>query len=367
MRIGIDMRMAGTGEGIARYTEELVRELANLDQVNEYFLIHYGEFPISNFQFPKNFQSVQVKSKYYSWMEQTYFIHELNRLYLDLMHFTSFNIPIFYQGKFTVTIHDIIHHQFPGRKKSRYLHRAGYRTVIWTAVNRAEKVIAVSKATKEEMIKTFAIPSQKITVIYEGASRSLAFPENSIDILKRHGISKPFLLFVGVWRQYKNLPKLAESFDILREQYKIDCQLVLAGKIDEFYPEIKEAVFAVQNREDIRALGFVTDDDLAALYKEAKVFVLPSLIEGFGLIGIEAQSAGKPVAASNIPVLREILGDGAVYFDPHKAEDMAKKISEIWNDPKQAEALRQQARDNAKRFDWKETAAETLELYKTLA
>ncbi len=367
MRIGIDMRMAGTGEGIARYIEELARQLAVLDNVNEYFLIYCEEFPISNFQFPKNFQKIRVKSKYYSWMEQTYFIYELGKLHLDLMHFASFNIPIFYLGKFAVTIHDMIHHQFPGRKKSHYLHRLAYRTVIWTAVNRAEKIIAVSTATKKEIIKTLGIPAEKIVVIYEGASSRLLPSENSAEILRQRNITKPYLLFTGVWRQYKNLPKLAESFDILRQEYKIDGQLVLAGKIDAFYPEIKQAVFSAKNSADIRALGFVSDEDLAALYKEAKIFVLPSLIEGFGLIGIEAQSAGIPVAASDIPVLREILGNGAVYFDPGSADDMAMKIFEIWKDSAVAESLAQKGRINAKRFDWKNSARDTLELYKTLA
>ncbi|OGE79232.1 MAG: hypothetical protein A2751_04550 [Candidatus Doudnabacteria bacterium RIFCSPHIGHO2_01_FULL_46_14] len=365
MRIGIDMRMAGTGEGIGRYCEELVKNLAEIDKVNEYYLIFNDHTTSLKFKFKnEKFKNIIVKSKYYSWMEQTFFIYELSKLNLDLMHFTNFNIPVFYQRPFVVTIHDLIHHRFPGRKKSRYLHRVAYRTVIWTAIKRAETIITVSEATKNEVVNIFSIDPKKVKVIYEGAKALLAVTANSEQILKRYDITKPFLLFVGVWRQYKNLPRLAAAFDILKRRHNVDAHLVLVGKIDPFYPEIREAVFKIQNHHGIRALGFVPDDDLSALYSKAKIFVLPSLTEGFGLIGLEAQAAGLPVVASDITVLKEVLADGAVYFDPRSADDMAAKIFEIWNDPAAAQSLASTGAANASRFDWQKCARETLALYR---
>ncbi|OGE76009.1 MAG: hypothetical protein A3C85_00555 [Candidatus Doudnabacteria bacterium RIFCSPHIGHO2_02_FULL_48_21] len=357
MRIGIDMRMAGTGEGIGRYCEELVRHLAEIDHENEYFLISSSQFPIFNEFSRPNFHLVRVKSRYYSFMEQTYFIWELFNLRLDLMHFSSFNVPIFYPRRFIVTIHDVIHHRFPGRKKTRLLHRLAYRATIWLAAKRASKVIAVSETTAEDIRSVFGINKEKIAVIYEGAMAKTA------EAGQNHHYEKPFLLFVGVWRQYKNLPKLALAFDILREKYKIDANLVLAGKIDPFYPEIKKTVFSIKNSMHIKAPGFVSDQELANLYQKATIFVLPSLVEGFGLIGIEAQTAGKPVAASDIPVLREILGQGAVYFNPDDEQDMAEKIADLWLDENKAQMLANKGLENAKRFDWKNTALQTRALY----
>lgn len=360
MRIGIDMRMAGSGEGIGRYCEELVKHLGEIDRENEYYLIcNDNRLSIINNQF----KIIRVKSKYYSLMEQAYFIYELSKLNVDLMHFTNFNMPVFYPGKFVVTIHDLIHHQFPGRKKSRYLHRLAYRTVIWTAVHRAEKIIAVSEATKQEIIKTFGVDPDKVQVIYESASEHAASSIENTSILKKYSISKPFVLSVGVWRQYKNIPALARSFDIIKERYNIDCQLVFAGKIDPFYPEIQEAALRIKNSGDIRALGFVPDEDLSTLYRNAKLFVLPSLTEGFGLIGIEAQSAGLAVAASDIPVLREVLGNGAVFFNPKDEQDMAEKIAGLWNDGAARQSLIASGSENIKRFDWKKAAKETLNVY----
>lgn len=369
MRIGIDMRMAGTGEGIGRYVEELVKHLALLDKTNVYLLLYNGEFPISNFQFSNNFEFKKVRSKYYSWGEQTKFIWELKRLKLDLVHFPSFNAPIFYPGKFVVTIHDIIHHLYPGKKKTRFFHRLAYRATIWNTIKRATKIIAVSESTRQDLLKTFKIAAQKVRVIYEGVDKKFFVPlspEQILEAKNRYKTTKPYLLSVGVWRQYKNLPRLARAFDILRERYGHDLQLVLAGKIDPFYPEIREAMFASKYALDIKALGFVPDEDLLALYQGAQAFVLPSLVEGFGLIGVEAQATEIPIAASGIPVLREVLGEGAVYFDPENPNDIADKINQIVMNQSLTNELRAKGKVNAKKYDWRQTAHKTLMVYNSL-
>lgn len=368
MRIGIDCRMGGTGEGIGRYVEELVRNLVEIDHSNEYFLLIDSKRSIEQIESIRNpnFHRVKIVSHYYSVAEQTYFIWELLRLKLDLVHFASFNVPIFYPKKFVVTIHDVIHHQFPGRKKFRIIHRLAYRLVIALAAGRAAKIIAVSEATKTDIMKIFKVPARKISVVYEGVDpRFISRGPEFAKVLARCQIAKPFLLFVGVWRQYKNLPRLAAAFDIIRDKYQIDCQFVLAGKIDDFYPEIKAQVQSIKNAKDIRALGFVPETDLAVLYHAAKILVLPSLVEGFGLAGIEAQAAGTLVTASDIPVLREILADGAIYFNPQDEEDMARKIAGLWRDETAAQNLKDKAARNLARFDWAETARQTLNLYNT--
>lgn len=364
MRIGIDMRMAGTGEGIGRYVEQLVLYLADIDFVNEYFLLVRENLNLK-IKSPK-FQFVQVRAPYYSFAEQTSFVGELNKLHLDLVHFANFNVPIFYKGRFVTTIHDIIHHRFPGKKKSRFFHRLAYRYVIRSAINKARRVIAVSESTKTDIIKTFKTRPEKISVIYEGVddkfSRSRAQAEIE-SVKQKYGITKPYLLFVGVWRQYKNLPRLAQAFDILKEQYHQNLQLVLAGKIDPFYPEIRQAVLGIKNVREVKALGFVSDDDLVVLYRGATAFVLPSLIEGFGLIGLEAQAAGVPVVASNIPVLKEVLGTGAKYFNPQDQEDMAKCINLVISDKIVQQSLIAAGLRNARRYDWTKTARQTLGVY----
>lgn len=368
MRIGIDMRMAGTGEGIGRYVEELARHLATIDHENDYVLIFQSESASLQFTVNSaNFRKVVLASKYYSWAEQTRFIWELKKLKLDLMHFTNFNYPVLYQGKFVVTIHDLIHHQFPGKKKSRFLHRAAYRFTIRSAIKKAEKVIAVSEATRQDIVRSFKVNPEKISVVYEGVDARFfnMVPSAQINEIKqKYGITGPYLLFVGVWRQYKNLPALASAFDILKLEQSLSHELVLAGKIDPFYPEIKNIVFKAKFARDIKALGFVPDGDLPALYQGASAFVLPSLTEGFGLIVAEAQASRVPAILSDIPVLREVAGDGAIFFDPHDHADMARKMNMGIADNSLRDELINKGLENAKRFIWQEAARQTLQIYK---
>lgn len=375
MRIGIDMRMARTGEGIARYIGELVRHLEIIDPTNEYFLFyHKKDSPLHMDFIPTigqrpNFKVVFVSSDYYSWAEQTKFIWELKKYKPDLVHFASFNYPILYPGKFIVTIHDIIHHLYPGKKRMRLAHRLAYRLVFSSAVKRARKVIAVSKNTRQDILETFRTHPEKIEVITEGVNKRFqesASPDAIERTRRRYRITKPYLLFVGVWRQYKNLPRLARAFDILREKYQQDCQLVLAGKIDPFYPEIKKAIYSIKHRNEVRGLGFIPDEDLPSFYQGAAAFVLPSLIEGFGLIGVEAQTSRIPVLASDVPVLREVLGDGAWYFDPYKPADMAEKINKVLSNEDLRESLLAKGLQNCQKYSWTKAAEKTLEIYQSI-
>ena len=229
--------------------------------------------------------------------------------------------------------------------------------------------MSVSEETKKAIIKTFGVKPEKIAVVCEGVNEDFSKRLSKSDVLKvkeRYGITRPYLLFTGVWRQYKNLERLAAAFDILKDSYGHDLELVLAGKIDPFYPEIKRAVLGIRHASSVRALGFVPDEDLVALYQGAEVFVLPSLVEGFGLIGVEAQAAGLAVAASDIAVLREILDEGAVYFDPKDSQKMAQVINLVLRDGHLRDRLAAQSLINIKKFNWQQTAQKTLGNYQPI-
>ena len=365
MRIAIDMRMAGTGEGIARYIEELVKNLAALDKRNTYLLLGGNGFEPTQALRNPNFRVVNVRSPYYSLAEQIRLPREISALRPDLVHFPNFNVPLLYRGRFVVTIHDLIHHIFPGKKKPRWFHRAAYRATISSAITRSAEIITVSRATADTIAQTFHVPREKISAIYEGVGdefRTGAAADDRL-VLEKYGIARPYLFFRGVWRQYKNVPLLAAAFDILRDSGLFHGELVLAGKIDPFYPEIKNKVTLIKHSNSIRALGEVREADLPQLYANAAVFVLPSLIEGFGLTGIEAQAAGTPVVASDIPVLREVLGEGAMYFDPRDPRDLARSLGEVLSDETLRSRLAETGKQRSREFRWEKTAKETLEAY----
>lgn len=175
MRIGIDARFFGAKDkGPGRYTQKLIKNLEKIDKINQYFIFlrekRWNEYRVEN----PNFQKVLARYEWYSWKEQLLFPFKLKKYKLDLMHFTHFNAPIFYRGKFIITIHDLILRHFPTSRKNlrNFLFypfkESAYKIAFGRAVRRAEKIIAVSQYTKDDILKYYKINPAKIKVIYEG-------------------------------------------------------------------------------------------------------------------------------------------------------------------------------------------------------
>ncbi|OGE79775.1 MAG: hypothetical protein A2660_00675 [Candidatus Doudnabacteria bacterium RIFCSPHIGHO2_01_FULL_45_18] len=367
MRIGIDLRMIGGGSGIDRYLTELTHEVLKLDKTNQFVLFFRDANKSAPFQ-AYGHKIVVADIAHYSLAEQLRLPRILNKENLDLVHFPHFNVPIFYRKPFVLTIHDLTHTLFPGKKMSRIFHRLAYHLVFNSAILHARKIIAVSESTKKQILERFGIDSDKITVIYEGFSqvyKMMDKQEAFAAVSQKFGITKPYLLYVGVWRRYKNLPMLAQAFDKLIAK-GLDLQFVIAGQPDDFYPEIKDQIFAIKNSSKIKAVGKVTDEDLKLLYNGANLFVLPSLMEGFGLTALEAAGCGVPVACSDIATLREIMGQGAEYFDPESLGNMVDVLYNLLTDPKQLEELANLGLSRSKHFSWSDAAEKTLNLYQAL-
>ena len=364
MRIGLDLRMASGGSGIGRYITELSHEILKQDKANRYVLF-FHDAAASQDYLQYGHKIVITGIPHYSLAEQLNLPKILNKENLDLVHFPHFNVPLFYRKPYVVTIHDLTHTLFPGRKKSHMVHRLAYRIIFRKAIARAKKVIAVSQATKQDILNHFKVPAEKITVVYEGfkATYSMMDKQEAFEkISNRFGITKPYILYVGEWRRYKNLPLLAQAFDKLRAQ-GLDLQLVLAGKPDPNYPEIKDKVFGIKNVNELVAPGRVTDDELKLLYNAATLFVLPSLIEGFGLPPLEAAACGTPSALADIPALREVMGQGAEFFDPNNLDNMTDVLANLLSNPNRLEELANLALNRARHFSWKQAAIETINVY----
>jgi len=366
MRIGLDLRMAGGGSGIGRYIAELSHEILEKNRDHEYVLFFNELTADLKSQYEKyNCKMVETKIRHYSLAEQLNLPSILNKEKLDLVHFPHFNVPLFYRKPFVVTIHDLTHTLIPGKKKSHALHRVAYRAVFAHAVKSSKRIIAVSASTKKQILEYYSISPEKITVVYEGfnAMYKMQDKEEAFSaISKKFNITKPFILYVGVWRRYKNLPFLAQAFDRLRQK-GMNIELVLAGEPDSFYPEIPKEIFSIQHKDDIKAVGRVLDKDLSMLYNASALFVLPSHMEGFGLTALEAAACGVPVACSDIPTLREIMGQGAVYFDPNNLDNMVDVLSEILSSPKHLEDMANLSLSRSKHFSWKQAATETVMVY----
>jgi len=374
MRIGIDARFFGPGEkGLGVYAQKLVENLEKISQETDHqFFIFLRKDRFDDFQPQnKNFHKVLADFRWYSWSEQLIYPFFLNKYKLDLMHFGHFNVPIFYRKKFIATIHDLILFHFPTFKNSTlnklyYLIKLfAYRLVINSVARRAEKIIAISEFTKKDLIDNLRVAPEKIKTVYQGCNFLPKKREsNPKTILKKYGIVKPYLLYVGNAYPHKNLERLCQVFSLFQKQNP-KASLVLAGGRDYFYQRLENWA-KNQNFKNIHFPGFIEDADLKTIYEESKMVVFPSLYEGFGFPPLEALLAGKQVASSDRTSMPEILGDSVEYFDPENSKSILKAIEKVYHNKKNG-ILKFRQKEIKIKFNWNKTARETLKIYESVS
>jgi len=365
MKIGLDMRMADPEYGIGRYSLEIAKSLLETDKKNNYILFVRDpmKFRKAGFEQYPNVRLVKADYRHYSFAEQILFPFTLWQQKLDLMHFLNFNVPLFYRGTFVVTIHDVVHLKLPGNKKRRFIHRWAMKKVLLSAAQNAKRVITVSNFSKKEIISELHIPAYKIDVIYEAVTPLAVSDSEIVAARQKFAITKPYIIFIGVLERKKNLIALAQGFNLLKEKFQVNIQLVVAGKVDVHYPEVSEAIKKITYGKDIILTGVITEREKYALLNGSNAFVSASLFEGFGLPGVEAMSVGVPLAVSNSEVFNEVYDNGAIYFDPFDPSDIAQKINFILADDKYRSQVADHAYVRAQAFSWKKSAEQTLETY----
>ena len=370
MTIGIDARFFGPqAKGLGRYTQKLIEGLEKSDTQNNYVIFlrreNFEHFQPANSRFKK----VLADYPWYSLAEQIYLPWIISRQRVDLMHFHHFNVPIFYQGRFVVTIHDLILRHFATRRASTrgylkyWLKNLAYRLVIWSAIKRAHQIITVSNYVKNDILKHFRIWPAKIIVTYEGvANEDIKCQAPADEYLKKRNIAKPYLLYTGNAYPHKNLERLIKALEILIRDYHYQGQLVLVGEEDYFYKRLKKNIPAGQ---PVIFTDFLPENDLVQLYCSASAYIFPSLCEGFGLPPLEAMARGVPVISSNATCLPEILGEAAIYFDPLNPADMAAKINSVLTNGGLRQTLARRGLEQIKKYSWKQMAQKTCEVYTT--
>lgn len=383
MIIGIDARFFGPkSKGLGRYTQKLIENLEKIDQQNQYVIFlrkeNWDEYQPKN----QNFKKTMADYRWYSLAEQIFMPALIRRQRINLMHFPHFNVPVFYFGKFVVTIHDLILRHFPTRRASTlgflkyWLKNLAYKIVIWLAIYRAKKIIVPSEYVKKDIVSSFGVVGDNIIVTYEGApieSTKCKVPRPRLGSAEggqsaKFNFKTPYLLYVGNAYPHKNLENLIRAFEILVSVFKKDMQLVLVGEKDYFYQRLKNFVcqnFSVAKNRIIFS-GFVSDEELSVLYQNAALYIFPSFCEGFGLPPLEAMAHGVPVTSSNTTCLPEVLGSAAVYFDAKNPRDMAGKISEVLKDLVLREKLICAGYEQIKKYSWDKMVRETLQVYRNV-
>lgn len=368
MKIAFDARMY-SWTGIGRITHKLLEELPKLDSQNEYLVLLLDR-DFDNWTPPAaNFHKVRADFAPYSLNEQFGLPRLLYQLRPDLVHFLNFNLPFFYRRPFIVSINDLTlidFKNFQGGGIRRLAYEVKYwvmRFILWNAVSAANRIVAISDYTKQDLHRRFRLSDRKIDVITLGVDPVKPAIESKT--------ASEFLLYVGNPYPHKNLARLIEAFDLLHKD-RPELKLVIvsnitAGNTLPFYNQLKAQAKRLGLEKAIEFPGYVDDDELNRLYRDATLFVFPSLAEGFGLPPLEAMAHGTPVASSSATSLPEVLEDAAVYFDPNSVEDMARVIDALLNSPDELARLRRIGPEQAAKFRWEDTARKTLSIYERLA
>jgi glycosyltransferase involved in cell wall biosynthesis len=339
VRIGIDCRKI-FDFGIGTYIHELVQALSALPVSEDYVLFTP---PGAVDLLPDAFERVVTSIPNYSLTEQLRMPREIDRARLDLFHSPHIIVPLFTRCRLVVTIHDVIPFYFPPRNP---IAAAAMIGMTARAARAGARVLTVSEASKRELARTIDCDPAKIVVTPNGIGERFfaAGPANT-----KHG---RYVLYAGNDKPHKNVAGLVAAMEIVRERHR-DVRLVVCGAPFERY----------RDREGVEGIGFVSAEELAALFRGAVAFALPSFQEGFGLPALEAMAAGTPVVTSATPAMLEVTGDAALHVDPHSCTSIAEGILRVIDDPQVRERLRNAGPRRAREFKWSRCAALTRDAY----
>jgi glycosyltransferase involved in cell wall biosynthesis len=375
VKVAIDIRRM-TEFGVGTYTRNTVRALARLDHSNSYFLIGSPQKVAEMGPLPANFKSVPLLEPDTTVKGYFEFRAVIKRLHCELVHIPHlFWLPRNLSCPYVMTVHDVIEHMYRAREHSgfrRSLHFHLTRHVL----KGAGRILAVSKFTKSEIEKLFDIPSRHIEVVYNAIDerflRGHASEAERQLLAERYLVTYPFLLYAGSISPQKNLVRIIEAFSALKTELEKqamypDLKLIIIGDELSKNPDLRRTVIRSGVQNDVRFMGFVPIEMLRVFYDAAKIFVFPSLYEGFGLPPLEAMAHGTPVVTSNTSSLPEVVGNAAVLVNPENVFEIMRALHRVLLDQAVRDKIRQRGYEQVRKFSWDASAQRILEIYQQVA
>jgi glycosyltransferase involved in cell wall biosynthesis len=352
-RIGVNalyLIPGGVG-GTEIYLRELLAALAAIDTTNDYFVFTNLETGAdltprqANFHWKPQAVHAVFRPARVLW-EQIVLPLEAARYGLDVLFNPGFTCPLFAPCGVVTVFHDLQHKRHP--EHFRRLDRPFWRLLLWISAHRSRRLIAVSEATRADLLRYYRVPSERVAAVPHGVDQRFFTLDRS------H--TEPYLLCVSTLHPHKNIERLIRVY----ARGKRDRRLVLAGMRGFQTKAIEALVAQLGLTESVQITGWIPREQLFDLYARADAFVYPSTFEGFGLPVLEALAAGIPAACSDIPPLREIAGGAAIYFDPFDDVALAMSLVRITSDEPLRRQLSTEGPARARGFSWIQCAAQTL-------
>jgi glycosyltransferase involved in cell wall biosynthesis len=375
VKVAIDMRRV-SDFGVGTYIRNVVRSLGRLDRTNDYLMVGSPDKVREIGPLPSNFSSIALNSPDASLGGFLEFRAILHRLGCDLVHIPHlYWVPQWLPCPYVVTAHDVLEHMHRARDKSgsrRWLHFQLTRRML----SRAARIFAVSNFTKKDVEALFRIAPEQIEVIYNAIDdrfrQGHATDADRQMIAERYQVNYPFLLYAGRISPHKNVGRIIEAFSALKGELEKEgkfpeLKLIIIGDELSREPELRRTVVRSAVQNDVRFLGFVPIDVLRIFYDQAKVFVFPSLYEGFGLPPLEAMALGTPVVTSNTSSLPEVVNKAAVMVNPENVFEIMRAIHRVLLDQPLRDRLKQRGYEQAAKFSWDNTARRMLQVYSEVA
>jgi glycosyltransferase involved in cell wall biosynthesis len=361
-RIGIDARLTYYRRGgITEYIEALIRELATLDTENQYFILQSRK-DARNLAQGAHQKRIRCWTPAHHRIERLALGAETLPLRLNLLHSPDF-IPPHGMHRSVITIHDLNFLHYPDfltTESRRY-----YNDQIEAAVNRAEHIMTDSEATRQDVIKMLNIPPENVTTILLGISEHFRrVSDEKIDaFISQHNLMRGYILFVGTFEPRKNLKGLLRAYAQLRVDLRDAPPLVIAGRPGWLDESIYELAASLKLGEHLRWIEDFSHEDHPTLYSGAGVLCLPSFYEGFGFPPLEAMACGTPTVVADRASLPEVVGDAGLLIDPDRPASIADALCKVLTDSELAASMVERGYAQASKFQWHETAQQTLAIY----
>ena len=373
MKIGIDLRTIAKGRytGVGEYTLSILRELIK-NKDNELLLFYNAFLKINIEKDILNNENISLKDFSVPNKLLDLFLlfntPKFDKLIGEVAVFFSphlMSAPITKKTKKVVTLHDLSFLHYPEffSRRKRYWH---FMQNPKKQAKKADKIIAVSESTKNDLINFYGIEEEKVTVVYSGVDESfkpaLEDDSNIKRVKEKYNLPDNFILYLGTIEPRKNILGIIEAFEAIRGKKEIN--LVIAGVHGWLYDDIIKRAKSSKFKDDILFTGFVEQKDKVYLYNLASVFVYPSFFEGFGHPPLEAMACGVPTVTSNCSSLPEVVGDAAIMVDPYKPSEIAEAVDMILESESLREVLKEKGIKQAGKFSWQKAGEETMKVLK---